>query len=356
MNEIATCLSISVRIQRDEICESSFSGGSVAGGMALRQFVLRRLVVAALVGLLVLGCSGSRTRHAARLPATIEASLPRRASATLPPPSTTSTSTSRTTTSRSMPPSPRPTAPATFPATTVSVPARRFPSTFHGGVVIHDPEVHVVVWGRGYPVASEGAVQRMVRGLAGSAFGRLLSEYYDLSGHVDNDISLSETWTDPVSSPRSIITDQIRAEARRAIAHTNWTVTPNTVILMLLSPGVHAGEGCGFHTAFVSTPPLETSPPIAVVPYPTAQTCGFGLAAPDEATFATSHELAETITDPYNHGLGGPSGWWDLGGPPLGEVADACEPANSRTLLPNGDTPIVASLFSLDKRMCITIG
>ena len=228
-----------------------------------------------------------------------------------------------------------------------------YPAIYHGGSVIRDPKVHLVVWGPRYPAATETAAQHLLRGLRGSAFGAVLAEYYDTTGHVHDDIQLTGTWTDPTPSPTSVTSAQIRTETGHAIHAAHWKLDANTIIVVLLSPHVRA-DTCGFHLAAHSV--FHGKPPaIAVVPYP-SNDCDFGFGISSDVTYATSHELAESITDPFDTGSPG-SAWWNIGGPPLGEAADACEsttPNPSVMRLSDGGSAAVADLYSPDRNKCVT--
>jgi hypothetical protein len=247
-----------------------------------------------------------------------------------------------------------------------TVPNPRYPSAYHGGVVIHDPNIRIVIWGPGYPPAISTAIEMLIRSLAGSAYASVLTEYYDTTGHIHNDIRLAGAWTDPLP-PRPLkcrtkptttclTTDQMRTEVSRAITQNHWPLDANTVVLLLLPPGLSDEDtGCGFHMSFKGSFP-QGPPAIAVVNYPQAP-CQRGPDPTAYAEFVAMHELAEAITDPFNGAIPGQrSGWWDLGVPSLysfiGEIADACDPNSGDITLVDGSHAHVPELYSITDHAC----
>jgi hypothetical protein len=205
----------------------------------------------------------------------------------------------------------------------------------------------------------------MIRSLAGSTYASVLTEYFDTTGRVHNDIRLAGVWTDPrAARPRRCRTnstttcvtlDDIRAEVTRAIGQAHWTIDSNTIVLLLLPSGVRDEDtGCGFHTSLSTTFP-QGPPAVAVINYPQLP-CLRGPNPTTYAEFAAMHELAEAITDPFNGSLPGRSGWWGLGAQTaysfVGEVADACDPAGGSLTLIDGSHAFVPELWSITENAC----
>jgi hypothetical protein len=125
--------------------------------------------------------------------------------------------------------------------------------------------------------------------------------------------------------------------------------------VVLLPPGVTVQGGlCGYHMAHHTDAFHQVPPAFELIPYP-GSACFPGWAATDALTLSTSHEFAEAVTDPYNIPFAG-SAWWNLGGPPLGEAADACEPSYSTLSLSDVGSAIVADIFSLREGHCVKFG
>jgi hypothetical protein len=205
----------------------------------------------------------------------------------------------------------------------------------------------------------------MIRSLAGSSYASVLTEYYDTTGHVHNDIRLGGAWTDPrAARPRRCRTNptttcvtfgDIQAEANRAIPQAHWTIDANTIILLLLPPGtLYEDSECGFHTSLRAG--LPQGPPAVAVIHNPLLPCVRGTNPIAYAQFAAMHELAEAITDPFNGSLPGPSGWWGLGPRTAyslsGEVADACDPAGGALGLINRGYAFVPELWSIAQNRC----
>jgi hypothetical protein len=295
------------------------------------------MIVLTVVATTIAGCSDGSS-HRARSAASTTPVVTTEPTSTVVTSTTTSTTATTTTTT----------------TTTVPTPQPHYPSTYHGGAVIHDPEVQIVVWGPVYPASGLAAVQHLLGGLHDSSFGRVLTEYYDTTGHIHNDTRLIDTRTDHSTPPASVDPEQAGLAVGRAIAAARWQVKPNTVIVLLLPPGVKA-EGCGYHSAAETQPLNQVPPAYAVIPYPDAS-CFPQWPDADALTLATSHEFAEAVTAPFNTGFPGPSGWWELGGTPLGQLADACQPAHSNLALTDGGTAVVADILSLREGHCIDFG
>jgi hypothetical protein len=226
--------------------------------------------------------------------------------------------------------------------------------------------VYVVIWGPHYPGTVVGALQHFIAGLHRSAFGAVLTEYYDTTGRIHNDTTLASTWTDPNPPPSTVSLADLDLEVQRAVARAGWPVTTNMILAVLLPPGVPpvSHDSCGSHGAALTTRPhrdplaINEPPAYVVIPYPSPQ-CRYRPNDVDDLTFVLSHELAEAITDPFNTGSATDSGWWGftngLGNPPpLAEIADACEPTGSPLTLTDDGNAYVSNLYDLDKNRCIS--
>jgi hypothetical protein len=337
-----------------------------------RTWPSRRSVVRLLMGVgvavatfaaVLAGCGPSLHRGSAPAVATTTVpSLGAPASRTTPAPlsapsmaPTIKVSTTSTTHAGRVAPSASTTRPALVP-TTGSLP--RFLAWYHGGAVVHDPHVALLVWGSGYPTATERAIEHFLGGLHNSAFGAVLAEYFDTQGHINNDITFTGTWVDTQEPSAAPTVEQVQAEVARAISHAGWTVNANAVVVVLLpsgaSPSPVGHDSCGYHTAASAGYLRQTAPAIAVAGYPSGA-CDVGIGGTDGTTLIASHELAEAITDPIG-AVYGPSGWWGIGGPPLGEVADACEPTASFLQLSDGGSAVVSDIYGLQQSRCVSFG
>ena len=131
------------------------------------------------------------------------------------------------------------------------------------------------------------------------------------------------------------------------------------------TPQTPAGA-CGTHLAALTTHPhrdplADNAPPAyLIIPYP-GPGCLFSDFVVDNLTLVFSHELAEAITQPFNIGSEGQSGWWGFtnGGngttpPPLAQIADACEPNGSTLSLSNGGTAYVSNILDLNQGHCVS--
>ena len=230
----------------------------------------------------------------------------------------------------------------------------RKPAFYHGGPVIHDPVVDIIVWGTAYPPNVLSAVQHTLQALAGSRYFNTLSQYSDGAGPIHNDLRLHGTWTDP-TPPHGNVAGQITDEIAHARAVNGWNTDTNTVFLLLLPPGVSAGP-CGWHGS--DSPGSASATVFAVVPSADAPGCNSRSDPAYQlsfATYVTVHELAEAITDPFA------TAWYDFphtdNSSVINEIADVCLPAAGVTLVLNDGTPAwVPELYSAATRTCQASG
>jgi hypothetical protein len=196
--------------------------------------------------------------------------------------------------------------------------------TFHGGPVLHHPEVEFLlyggVWGtdatlQGQSSQLEGFVQTLVN----SGYMDMLNQYGVGRG------SFIDAQVDTSVAPTTIDDTQLQPILAGDI-NSGLLVAPdrNTVYIILTPPGTEVtfkdSQGtlntsgtepntphfAGYHDAIPGT--LKTSPAYyAVVPFPGGVNgSDSGLTTVQQVTVTISHELAEAATDPDTVG-----GWFD---------------------------------------------
>lgn len=238
-------------------------------------------------------------------------------------------------------------APTTVSPSTTSPPQ---PAIYHGGPVIHDPVVDLIVWGKLYPPDILSAVQHTLQALAGSAYFNTLSQYFDRAGPIHNDLHLHGTWIDP-TPPQGNPALAVTGEIAHARAVNGWNIDANTVFLVLLPAGINA-DGCGWHGQ--DNPTLVSGAIYAVVPFANAPGCTQSGKLTDRVAFPTYvsvHELAEAITDPFT------TAWYDFPHADsisvINEIADVCVSAPGVSLpLTDGTLAWVPELYSSRTQSC----
>ena len=198
----------------------------------------------------------------------------------------------------------------------------------HGGPVVHDPRVYLVFWGHlwsGDPGGVVSAEQRLFRGLAGAGgtYNDILTDYHDDRDYVHIDTVLAGSWTDTADPAGTIDFPQLAGEAAHASAVNGWSNSSETVYFVLTQSGTptpyRRSGTCGYH---VPSTVSGATYLIATALWPSDQAgClnGFGGGnTADAVTVASSHEYAETVTDPMLDA-------WRTVDPAPVEIGDLCE-------------------------------
>ncbi len=221
--------------------------------------------------------------------------------------------------------------------------------TYFGGGVQKEPEPHIVFWGSDWEKAESysqvrSALSLLFEGLSGSDYQGILTQYFWNSYtpvrypekptnvvHFDpsTDIFVDKSVTTPTNVGHLDVQHEVSSIAEK----TGWEMTPNTQILIYAPPGTTYEEGftgsfCAYH---------EYGSGVAYsffLQYGYQPGCGKTLS--ESLAHSTSHEYAESVTDPY------PGGGWAI--PVMSEsgkflslveIADYCD-AMPLKQLPNG--------------------
>jgi hypothetical protein len=170
--------------------------------------------------------------------------------------------------------------------------------------VMHHPKVYLIFWGKWS--ASDPIFTQLValfNDLAGSANNNILTQYYDATDYIHNDVSLAAAVLDTNSSQgqpdqySSLDYGNIINEAHAAVQEFSWQITPDSLFMVIPDAGapqviVPLGvDACGYHS-------YDLSHPITWAWVSAASSC-----LPTAAT--AFHEYAEAATDPQGDG----SGW-----------------------------------------------
>ena len=198
-------------------------------------------------------------------------------------------------------------------------------SSFHGAVQ-HHPRVYLLFWGPNW-TTSDAIVtssQAMLRYMAGSSYGAILTQYSDLSAPVSNDAVLAGFALDS-SVPQSINDSTITNEITSVSNAHGWQNSADTQFVILPQAGASYSWPSG--TCAVHAITLNGAYIYGVIAYLADPGFASGTACitgTGGGSFAVamntllSHEFAEMVTDP-NSGRS-----WING---TNEIGDLCAPS-----------------------------
>lgn len=249
--------------------------------------------------------------------------------------------------------------------------------TDHGGAVLTHPVVYLVRFSASPTrlVPASGFVPRFFArtgphgaGIAmaalNGAYARLYAEYMRPGAPYQGaTVGGVLTWYDPALARASTINDAaLRAEiVRRAADHTLPTIPgfqPIYVLVLRAHQTVSVGHGVTSDTTFCAyhaqAGPNSDPVPYVVLPnesaIPECDMAGPHTTSLDAVGPILSHELAETVTDPYNQGA-----WYQ--DTPWAENADLCEapgaPANAVPGYYDGVSYPLTPLYSDVAHACV---
>jgi hypothetical protein len=222
-------------------------------------------------------------------------------------------------------------APSTGEAQAIAPNEMPGPVPFNGGYVQHHIRIFVTFYGsewNGLPGAKE-AILNLYRWLGGSPYQQLLTQYFDFSGYVADDVALSASYTDP-RAPSAVNDSTIKEEVEYSIAHQGWG-SPNyeNQYVVLFPPGTPRSQSweaaCAAH---------GWSGTFAWVAVPwSLKECQRGLEPSNAMQVSASHEYAETVTDPIT--ASGYRGWENEGaGGEIGDICNTGTPAEQAQVAP----------------------
>jgi alpha-tubulin suppressor-like RCC1 family protein len=202
------------------------------------------------------------------------------------------------------------------------------PLFYRKGTVQHAPNVHVIFWGSSWneekPSKLREQLMAFYKGLTGSAWQGILTQYFDEKGYISSTVAASKFTDERVSAPAGVDGNSLANEIAEAITlqneaakltgETPWAREHDAEFVVIPSPRAtygNIGTGfCAFHTidgagsSWTFLPDLEEG--------------GFtGCRGENLTSAAASHEYAESATDPY-------FGGWFGGSGSASEIGDLC--------------------------------
>lgn len=205
------------------------------------------------------------------------------------------------------------------------------PVGYNNGNIQHDPIVYLIFWGPKWTNTSDpnyltyqaviNAMFDLFKGLAGTAYNNILTQYYDSTGYVHNDVRYGGTWNDQTAVPSGVTLPDLENQVSAALAaNQTWSPTQDSQFMVFPQAGSilpYPDTVCGAHDFLYNSSATAWS----WVRYSDGSDpyCSGGAS---EMPITASHEYAETATDPtvQNYLTWG----WTTGGNNI-EIGDECE-------------------------------
>jgi streptogramin lyase len=208
-----------------------------------------------------------------------------------------------------------------------------------GPDVEQTPKVYLIFWGSNFEKEEGGKkegkeiyemILTLFKGLTGSAYEGILTQYFDPTGgptgRVSSTVKLEDgenpVIVNNVKAPENLTKAKVVEELENIISIEKWIPEINTQFMILTPPGAKVPEslGCAYHSWTTSDAVYD------FVPYQGEEPLKAGCLAkgnPEKnavvkSSKSASHEFAETATDPYGNTWGGDNH----------EVADLCQVEN----------------------------
>jgi len=203
------------------------------------------------------------------------------------------------------------------------------PARYAGGVVQHEPHLHLIFWGSNWNEATGSALRTqllsMFGGLSGSTYQEIFTQYFDGTGRVSATLSVDSMTDTRLGAPSNVEDKAIEAEVAYAIAQkaSTWSREINQQFMVLTAPGTTYDPDfhgfCAYHDVdslggIYSVVPFAGDEPFkkSCQSYDPQHNVG------NVTSIMASHEYAESATDPRWDTA---PGWKDLEGY---EITDIC--------------------------------
>ena len=217
----------------------------------------------------------------------------------------------------------------------------------YGGPVQHEPEVHVIFWGKNWNAPGgpgpqvHAEVMRFYEGLSSSPSGRafqgILTQYFDESGRVSSTLEnrkLTSFTDETTSAPTGVGDAGLQREARAAAENpkNRWALGPNAQFVVIPAPGTTYEPNfdqhfCAYHSvvrepatywtytflSYNGEEPFESG----CLNYDRDETAGHDVKAARVLSMDAAHEYAESATDPAF------SAWLDTEGNEIGDICSS---------------------------------
>ena len=202
--------------------------------------------------------------------------------------------------------------------------------TYHNGAVLHQAKVVPIFWGPSAIWGTNGATSSLAWNVlmylvlfGTSAEYKVITQYYDFAGSVQQTNLTSRYWIDNSTPPTNVTDAALRSEVVKAIGHVG--LDASTVYEIFLPPTSYASFStysscggpnltfCAYHASFGYA---GVDVKYASMPYPSCGGCQWsGWTAAQNIEHFACHETREAVTDPDG------TAWFDRQG---SEADDRC--------------------------------
>ena len=256
---------------------------------------------------------------------------------------------------------------------------------YHGGRVLHDPQIYVIFWGSSWNSGTDATAKQTIlnffNDVGYTGYNNVITQYYD-STRINGDIRLAASTVDTNFAAAdtscggpTVYDSDIYNEAANVAQARGWPLDSANGIYFVYPPagsyvnigGVtpcsdtpdSTGQGyCAYHGNFYTSNPSVTFA-YSAMPYPVSKAgCGTLPSYPngsstnyvgDAEVNVSSHEMSEAITDPDLNA------WFDSSGNENGDLCAWIWPTSNsggNTYLRNGSTFTMQLEYSNDFSSC----
>ncbi len=224
--------------------------------------------------------------------------------------------------------------------------------TDKGGPVLTNVEVVPVLWNSS--VSYQAKLESFYDGFVSSeVYADVLSQYSSIGkGTYGGSYTLDQTSTSVTDADvQAALTAMFVADP--SVAPTGSTYYPVHMPSGVTAYGVQGKASCsywcGYHSSFKYNG-VDVAYGV-IIDMDSCSSCGeSGVAASDNLTAASSHEMLEATTDPYGR-IGAGYGWIDTSDGD--EIADLCEHNQATIFGSNGNPYVVTKLWSNSADACV---
>jgi DNA-binding beta-propeller fold protein YncE len=201
------------------------------------------------------------------------------------------------------------------------------------GHVQHSPKVNVIFWGSNFNSTEKGVevktmLQNLFKGLSGSAYQGILTQYFDSTGRISSTVTTASYVDEKVKAPEKVTILKLEEEISSAVSLNKWPIETSAQYFLVTAPGstYEPLSGCAFHGVTKASTNVTGGIVYAFVPYqgdPPYSTNGcIETGNPSKnpvfkTSKSASHEYAEAATDPLIDGS-----WTAASGR---EISDICQ-------------------------------